>query len=72
MKSAIVEREAGDAAAERALLGEALRRFPAFWKLYLMMGQLEEREGKTEACRAAYAAGAAWLGRGFGVMLKSA
>jgi pre-mRNA-processing factor 6 len=57
MKSAIVEREAGDAAAERALLAEGLRRFPGFWKLYLMLGQLEEREGKTEAVRAAYAAG---------------
>eukprot|EP00882_Tetradesmus_deserticola_P002717 GHRQ01002888.1.p1 GENE.GHRQ01002888.1~~GHRQ01002888.1.p1 ORF type:complete len:911 (+),score=473.90 GHRQ01002888.1:1197-3929(+) len=57
MKSAIVEREAGDAAAERGLLTEGLRRFPGFWKLHLMMGQLEAREGKTEACRAAYAAG---------------
>jgi pre-mRNA-processing factor 6 len=62
MKSAIVEREAGDAAAERALLAEGLRRFPAFWKLYLMLGQLEEREGKPEACRAAYAAGGSCRG----------
>lgn len=62
MKSAIVEREAGDAAAERALLAEGLRRFPGFWKLHLMAGQLEAREGKVEATRAAYAAGGAWPG----------
>ncbi|GBF98664.1 hypothetical protein Rsub_11658 [Raphidocelis subcapitata] len=57
MKSAIVEREAGDAAAERGLLEEGLRRHPAFWKLWLMLGQLEERQGRTDAARTAYAAG---------------
>ena len=41
----MVEREAGDAAAERGLLAEGIRRFPYFWKLHLMLGQLEERLG---------------------------
>jgi pre-mRNA-processing factor 6 len=57
MKSALVEREAGDAAAERALLEEGLRRHPGFWKLWLMLGQLEERQGRVDAARAAYGAG---------------
>ncbi|PRW56239.1 STABILIZED1 [Chlorella sorokiniana] len=57
MKSAMVEREAGDAAAERGLLQEGIRRFPYFWKLHIMLGQLEERLGNTDAARLAYAAG---------------
>ena len=57
MKSAIVEREEGDAAAERALLEEGLRRHPSFHKLWLMLGQLEERLGCPDAARTAYAAG---------------
>lgn len=57
MKSAIVEREAGDEAAERGLLEEGLRRHPGFWKLWMMLGQLEERQGRTDPARAAYAAG---------------
>lgn len=40
MKSAIVEREAGDGAAQRRLLEEGLRRFPADWKLWVMLGQV--------------------------------
>ena len=36
----MVEREAGDAAAERGLLAEGIRRFPYFWKLHLMRGLL--------------------------------
>ncbi|KAK9822995.1 hypothetical protein WJX81_003933 [Elliptochloris bilobata] len=57
MKSAIVERELGDAAAERALLEEGVRRFPFFDKLHLMRGQLEERAGRLDAARAAVEAG---------------
>ena len=45
MKSAAVEREAGDQHAERTLLQEGITRFPTFAKLYLMLGQLEERAG---------------------------
>ena len=45
MKSGMVEREAGDAGAERALLQEGIRRFPFHWKLHIMLGQLEERLG---------------------------
>uniref|UniRef100_A0A1D2A2C6 Pre-mRNA-processing factor 6 n=1 Tax=Auxenochlorella protothecoides TaxID=3075 RepID=A0A1D2A2C6_AUXPR len=57
MKSAIVEREAGDAAAEAALLEEGLTRFPTAWKLHLMAGALAERQGEVERARAAYHAG---------------
>ncbi|PSC71481.1 STABILIZED1-like [Micractinium conductrix] len=57
MKSAMVEREAGQATEERQLLTEGIRRFPSFWKLHLMLGQLEERQGHADAARLAYAAG---------------
>ena len=33
---------------------EGISKFPYFHKLYLMLGQLEERRGNTEAARAAY------------------
>jgi hypothetical protein len=51
MKSAMAEREAGDAQAERTLLQEGIRRFPAFWKLHVMLGQLEERLGEEGSGR---------------------
>ncbi|KAK7262264.1 hypothetical protein RJT34_29830 [Clitoria ternatea] len=43
MKSAIFERELGNIEEERRLLDEGLRQFPSFFKLWLMLGQLEER-----------------------------
>ncbi len=51
MKSAIVERELGDALAEARVLEEGLSKFPYFDKLWLMLGQLEERKGKPDAAR---------------------
>jgi len=54
MKSAMVERELGHTAEERALLVEAIQRFPTFEKHYLMLGQLEEQLGKVEAARSVY------------------
>ena len=51
MKSAIVERELGDAAAEASVLGQGISKFPYFDKLWLMLGQLEERRGKLDAAR---------------------
>jgi len=60
MKSAIVERELGNTQEERELLEEGIKRFPTFEKHYLMLGQLEEREGRMEAARTAYRTG---LGR---------
>lgn len=51
MKSAVVERELGNVAAERGLLEESLKRFPYFDKLWLMLGQLEERQARQEAAR---------------------
>lgn len=51
MKSAIVERELGDALAEARVLKEGLVKFPYFDKLWLMLGQLEERQGKLDAAR---------------------
>ena len=48
MKSAMVERELGNAEGERALLREGLQRFADFDKLHLMLGQLEERTGNVQ------------------------
>eukprot|EP00897_Mesotaenium_endlicherianum_P009105 jgi/Mesen1/8222/ME000442S07492 len=54
MKSAVLEREAGGAGEERALLEEGLARFPDSHKMWLMLGQLDTRLGNLEAARAAY------------------
>ncbi|MCH88135.1 pre-mRNA-processing factor 6-like, partial [Trifolium medium] len=43
MKSALVERELGKIEEERELLLEGLKQFPSFYKLWLMLGQLEDR-----------------------------
>lgn len=51
MKSAIVERELGDAEAEGRVLQEGIAKFPYFDKLWLMLGQLEERRGASDAAR---------------------
>lgn len=51
MKSAIVERELGDAGAEARVLQEGIAKFPYFDKLWLMLGQLEERRGAPDAAR---------------------
>merc|ERR1711964_842264 len=45
MRSAILERRAHDEAAHRRILSDALQRFPSFWKLWIMLAQLEEKEG---------------------------
>ncbi|CAD6271047.1 unnamed protein product [Miscanthus lutarioriparius] len=45
MKSAIVERELGNVGEERRLLEECLKLFPSFFKLWLMLGQMEDRLG---------------------------
>ena len=47
----------GDVAEERRLLQEGLDLFPAFDKLWLMLGQLEERLGAIPAARTAYQTG---------------
>ena len=53
-KKAIVEREAGDVDAERALLHEGLEKHPHSEKLWLMLGQLERRvPGNDDAAREA-------------------
>ncbi|KAH9717932.1 hypothetical protein KPL71_022025 [Citrus sinensis] len=46
MKSAIVERELANYVEERRLLDKELKRFPLFFKLWLKLGQLEERLGR--------------------------
>lgn len=51
MKSAIVERELGDDKAEHKVLQEGIARFAYFDKLWLMLGQLEERRGAPDAAR---------------------
>jgi pre-mRNA-processing factor 6 len=43
MKSALLERDLGHTEAERSLLQTAVTKYPKFDKLYLMLGQLEER-----------------------------
>lgn len=57
MKSAMVEREQGDIDAERSLLQGGIQKFPAAWKLHIMLGQLEEKCGNVDAARIAYAVG---------------
>lgn len=54
MKSALLEREAGSHEKERLILEEAVQKFSDFAKLWLMLAQLEEREGKTDAAFKAY------------------
>lgn len=54
MKSAIVERELCHDDKERELLEEGVKRFPTYAKLYLMLGQLEERLKNIEGARTAY------------------
>jgi len=44
----------GNTEEEQRLLEEGLQRFPAFDKLWLMLGQLEERRGRAAAARTAY------------------
>ncbi|KAF7127972.1 hypothetical protein RHSIM_Rhsim11G0018300 [Rhododendron simsii] len=54
MKSAIAERELGNTDEERRLLDEGLKRFPSFFKVWLMLGQLEERLGYMERAKEVY------------------
>ncbi len=49
--------ELGNEAEERRLLDDGLKKFPYFDKLWLMLGQLEERRGAAEAARHAYQEG---------------
>ncbi|KAK9726755.1 hypothetical protein RND81_05G235200 [Saponaria officinalis] len=57
MKSVIVERELGNTAEERRLLDEGLQRFPTFFKLWLMLGQLHERLKQEAKAKEAYESG---------------
>lgn len=57
MKSAVVEREAGAAEAERRMLEGGLAKFPLAWKMWLMLGQLEQRLGREDAARDAFTRG---------------
>ncbi|PQP97477.1 protein STABILIZED1-like [Prunus yedoensis var. nudiflora] len=54
MKLAIVERGLGNVEEERKLLDEGLKKFPSFFKLWLMLGQLEERLDRLEKAKEAY------------------
>lgn len=54
MKSAIVERELGNTSEEKRLLEEGLKLFPSFFKLWLMLGQMEDRLGHGEQAKEAY------------------
>lgn len=63
LKSAIVEREMQQPAAELKLLTEGLAKFPGFTKMWAMLGQLHERQGRRGAAREAYAKGATLCAR---------
>ncbi|XP_071713658.1 protein STABILIZED1-like [Rutidosis leptorrhynchoides] len=54
MKSAVVERKLGDFGEERRLLDEGLGLFPWIFKLWLMLGQLEERLDNLTQAKDAY------------------
>lgn len=59
MKSALLERDAGDAAAEEALLRAGVAAFPTAPKLWMMLGQLYQRVAATKiAALAAASSGA--------------
>lgn len=57
MKSALLERDLGNSEAEGNLLRAALSKFPKFDKLYLMLGQLEERLGSLKKAQDNYLEG---------------
>lgn len=57
MKSAILEREAGNVEEEKKLLQQGLEQIPGFHKLWLMLGQLEARQGNLEGAREVYQRG---------------
>lgn len=57
LKAALLERQAGDAQAERGILEEGIALHPHAEKLHLMLGQLELRAGNRQAALAAYARG---------------
>ncbi|PQP97473.1 protein STABILIZED1-like [Prunus yedoensis var. nudiflora] len=48
------ERGLGNVEEERKLLDEGLKKFPSFFKLWLMLGQLEERLDRLEKAKEAY------------------
>ena len=57
MKSALLERDAGDLAAAEKLLNAGIVKFPEFDKLWIMMVQIKEAQGNIEEARAAIATG---------------
>ncbi|KAG0458762.1 hypothetical protein HPP92_021890 [Vanilla planifolia] len=57
MKSVIVERELGNTSEERRLLEDGIKLFPSFFKLWLMLGQMEDRLGHIEQAKEAFEMG---------------
>jgi len=57
MKSAILERDLQNYEAEKKLLDEGLEKFPTFDKLWMMKGQLLEKENKLQEARTEYKTG---------------
>lgn len=57
MKSALLERESKHTDVERDLLVSGIKQFPQFHKLYLMLGQLHERQQKLREAREVYTDG---------------
>ena len=57
MESAILERELGNSAEERALLEDGLTRSPSISKLWVILGQVEERLGNLKQAKEAHGSG---------------
>eukprot|EP01114_Cavostelium_apophysatum_P016856 TRINITY_DN4880_c0_g1_i1.p1 TRINITY_DN4880_c0_g1~~TRINITY_DN4880_c0_g1_i1.p1 ORF type:complete len:920 (+),score=321.96 TRINITY_DN4880_c0_g1_i1:169-2928(+) len=57
LKSAVLERDANNTGEEKALLEEALAKFPQYPKFWMMRGQLEEHAGKPDAAKEIYQRG---------------
>eukprot|EP01128_Nolandella_sp_AFSM9_P000177 TRINITY_DN1035_c0_g1_i1.p1 TRINITY_DN1035_c0_g1~~TRINITY_DN1035_c0_g1_i1.p1 ORF type:complete len:911 (-),score=212.39 TRINITY_DN1035_c0_g1_i1:135-2867(-) len=57
MKSALLERDQGRYQEEEELLQQSLKKFPAFHKFYLMLGQLKVQMGKPQEAKMIYTKG---------------
>ncbi|KAF8147747.1 PRP1 splicing factor, N-terminal-domain-containing protein [Mycena galopus ATCC 62051] len=57
MKSAVFERQQGNLIEALAITDAALSKFPAFAKLYMLQGQINDRLGRTSAARTSFTTG---------------
>lgn len=57
MKSVLLERLVDDTISQRRLLYIGIKKYPTFWKLWIMLAQLEIKEGLLCAARLAFISG---------------